>query len=561
MFLLLQGPPGYRRSSAKEILTGLGFTVKTEDCPTNRFGEISLQILEGKKNPLQINFYGQGPIQIREAISAHITWQDIELPLFTPFIEKLPYPHCLPSFRLEHYKGEVPAVYLVSQNHYLVPADIFGEAGALLFLVGCEKWSKDRHQRLPDKAHLPLRLGFTEKAVVNRIAQFILELLSTLCTRHGIILPRLLPWPYSAPMAGAITFDLDLFRSYQRLSSFIEPLYHLYRRNFKEIPKSLSSFLAPLSAENKAHFNFESIFSSLSEIGARATFFLASAHAGRRHPLDPDYHLDEPVARRAIMAFKKNRGEIALHSGYQALYDENKLNAQKNYLQEVTGRQVHGNRTHYLRLNYPQSFHLLTQESFDYDSSLGFSTAASFRTGYCLPYHPLPTETDQQLLEMAPIAMDTALFHHLKLKGEQARALVNRLTEEVKRYSGLGVYIFHDFYFSGEFPEMQTTFQHTISKLNRLGAWLVPLEEINNWWRKRTGVTLKATRKKRGWEVTVIPKESVDGLGLVLLGKPRGRVTGNIGNERFSQRYSADNPILLPPLGPDRTAILRLEEY
>lgn len=237
------------------------------------------------------------------------------------------------------------------------------------------------------------------------------------------------------------------------------------------------------------------------------------------------------------------------------------MNAQKNYLQEVTGRQVYGNRTHYLRLNYPQSFHLLTQDGFDYDSSLSFSTTAGFRSGYCLPYHPLPTETDQQLLEMAPITMDTALFHHLELKGEQAQALVNRLTEEARRYSGLGVYIFHDFYFSEEFPEMQTTFQHIINKLNRSGAWLVPLEEINNWWRKRNGVTLKTTRKKRGWEVTVVPKESVEGLGLVFLGKPRGRATGNIGNERFSQRYSADNPIILPALRPDQPGILRLEEY
>jgi peptidoglycan/xylan/chitin deacetylase (PgdA/CDA1 family) len=559
MPLLLQGPPGHRRNSARELLAGLGFTIQTEDSPASRFGEVSLQVLEGKRSLLQIHFYGQGYIRMGETIGAHISGQGVEFPLFTPFLEKLPYPRHLPNFQIEHHKGKSPAVYLISQSRYLVSADIFGEAGALLYFLGNEGWSRDSHQRLADRAHLPHQLGFPEKAVVNRVAQFILELLSLLCSRHGIALPRLLPWPNSSPMAAAITFDLDLFRPHQRISSFLEPLYHLYKRDFKELPRSLISLPSALSAGNRIHFNLESIFSSLSQAGAQATFFLASAHAGQRHPLDPDYHLDEPVARQSIIAIKKNSGEIALHSGYQALYDEKKLRAQKNYLQAVTGEQIRGNRTHYLRLKYPQSFHLLTQGGFSYDSSLSFSTTAGFRTGYCLPFFPLLIAPSRQVLEMAPMVMDTVLFHRLGLDSKRVQVLVEQLTEEVRRSSGLGIYIFHDFYCGEDFREMQATFQHILKRLNRAGAWMAPLGEINNWWRKRAGVTLQTKRKNRGWETIITASENVEGLSLTFPGMARGKVTGRMGNERFSQRYSADQPLLLPPLKTGEVGILLWE--
>lgn len=560
MRLLLRGPRGYRRSAALELLGGLGLCPKMEEGTANRFGELSLLITDRSKIHLRIDLWGEGPIQTQQEVSAHLSWNEGSLPIFTPYLKDVPYTSVLKGVKLTDETSVMPALYRVGRSHYLIPVDLFGQAGALLYLLGHRSWHKDDHLRYADRYHLPVILGLSEETPVNAVARFILDLLSALCKKHNLLLPRLLPWPNSAPFAGALTFDLDGFRPQARIPSLAEPFYNLLKGRFKRLPASLGTAAASLGSGNAPRFNLPTILSRMERIAARATFFISASHAGRRHLLDADYHLDEPITRRCISAIKNGPGEIALHAGYKALFTDKELQAQKECLENVAGEVVVGSRSHYLRLQYPKGFNRLAGVGISYDSTLAFSTIAGFRAGYCLPFRPLPGEENVNILEMPPMAMDTILFQVMKLDHNQAKALLKRLIQRVAGYNGLAVYILHDYYFSpGEFRHMQDTFNDVINMLGRPGAWMATLKEIDLWWRKRGGVIAEADRKDRRWEFHISSKDKIEGLTLTILGKVRGRLEGKFSGGSVSKPVAEGEPITLPPLTAGETGLLKLE--
>src|SRR5665647_2840379 len=104
--------------------------------------------------------------------------------------------------------------------------------------------------------------------------------------------------------------------------------------------------------------------------------------------------------------------EVGLHGGYYSFDNLEAIKKEKKRLEVVLGKKVLGFRNHYLRFKTPDSWEILADASFRYDSTFGHSNSAGFRNGMCHPFRPYNLKEDREIriLEIPLVIMDVALF-------------------------------------------------------------------------------------------------------------------------------------------------------
>ena len=158
-----------------------------------------------------------------------------------------------------------------------------------------------------------------------------------------------------------------------------------------------------------------------------------------------------PLARvHTVLRDVHARGhEVGLHPSYDTYRDAARLEQELARLRaacaEVGVQQASwGGRQHFLRWA-PLTWQLWEDAGLAYDSTLGWSEAAGFRTGVCYEYPAFNLETRRmlQLRERPLIAMDTTFVQHLDL-GDAALAAMVALKDTCRRYDGDFVLLWHN---------------------------------------------------------------------------------------------------------------------
>ncbi|AAM07795.1 polysaccharide deacetylase family protein [Methanosarcina acetivorans] len=325
-----------------------------------------------------------------------------------------------------------------------------------------------REEYCPEKLDEHGRFLFAEKYLKNasepEVSRFLVD--------HGMEVE----FPENRTFAVCLTHDMD---------DIYPPLSHCLLSSaccLKDLDlRGLESqFLWKFrGAEYSPYLNFSEIMDLEEDLGAKSSFYFI---ASRKDPKRFRYDIEDLEGSLGEIS---DRGwEAGLHGGYYSYNDPEALKREKERLEAVLGKKVLGFRNHYLRFKTPETWELLADAGFGYDSTFGFSDSVGFRNGMCHPFRPYNLNEDREIdiLEIPLTVMDVALF---KASGsfEEAWRCTKDLIDTTARFNGVITLLWHNFVFGCSFrKDWIKLYENALQYCSEKGAWMTSGEEIYRWW-------------------------------------------------------------------------------
>ncbi len=223
--------------------------------------------------------------------------------------------------------------------------------------------------------------------------------------------------------------------------------------------------------------NFQEIIRLEQEYGATSSFFfLATDRDFRRFR----YRIED--LETDIGCIRDQNHEVGLHGGYGTYDDCAAMAVEKARLEKVLNSEIVGYRNHYLQFRVPQTWHLLQESGFKYDTTFGYPNAMGFRNGMCHPYWPFDINSGRHIdiLEIPLGIMDV----HLPERGSaETWSAVAGMVDGVEACHGILTLNFHNDTFSNAGKRGRSSIYRKILDLGRQkNAWMTSGEEIYRWW-------------------------------------------------------------------------------
>lgn len=169
------------------------------------------------------------------------------------------------------------------------------------------------------------------------------------------------------------------------------------------------------------------------QYGVRALYFMMSGPSGYGR-YDTRYDIRSKPAKKIAALIKEADMEIGLHGSFYAK-DRNSYRIEKEAIEKATGVQITAHRNHYLRFDPVRLPLQLEAAGIDTDYSIGFTSEAGFRSGYCSSYR-MPDIIHSRISNVTqiPLLMMDRL-NHLD-KGEQFFDTYSNLLDQIKQLNG-----------------------------------------------------------------------------------------------------------------------------
>ncbi|MDI6720317.1 MAG: polysaccharide deacetylase family protein [Methanomicrobiales archaeon] len=223
--------------------------------------------------------------------------------------------------------------------------------------------------------------------------------------------------------------------------------------------------------------NFREIMRLEQEYGATSSFFFLAADRDFRRFR---YRLEDLEADIGCICDQNH--EVGLHGGCGTYCDHAAMTLEKARLERVVNHEIIGYRSHYLQFRVPQTWLLLHESGFKYDSTFGYPDAMGFRNGMCHPYWPFDLKSGRYIdvLEIPLGIMDV----HLPAGGSaEAWSAVAGMVDVVAACRGILTLNFHNDTFSNAGKRGRSRVFRKILDLGRQNnAWMTSGEEIYRWW-------------------------------------------------------------------------------
>ena len=315
-------------------------------------------------------------------------------------------------------------------------------AGAFFMLSRYEETvvtSVDRFARFPAESSIACQEGFLQEPVVNQYAEQLLKML-----RIAGFTGERRRWWGTAPWAIALTHDID------ELHRFPMNVLDIARYVMGRVPAGtpklgalLQDYLRTISHRKADEYDcLREMAAWEASIGIHASYYLMGDCSGW---WGADYAADAPEVMAAMGTIAGMGHEIGFHAGYSAYEDAQRFHSELSRVRSA-GIPVAGGRQHYLRWRTPFTWRLWEGAGLAYDATLGYSKAAGFRCGTCLPFRPYDMEMDSEmsLWEWPLMFMDAT---YIMSWSEGTKAL-DRLVQECHHYGGVLVLLWHNAFWS-----------------------------------------------------------------------------------------------------------------
>jgi peptidoglycan/xylan/chitin deacetylase (PgdA/CDA1 family) len=242
--------------------------------------------------------------------------------------------------------------------------------------------------------------------------------------------------------------------------------------------RALSSVPVHRLRRTDPNWSFERVISIERERGAGSTFFVMAGHRHAADGASPETY--DRLRPRLVETLRAGRAEIGLHGSYTAAEDPDRLQAEKDALEELAGP-VLGQRYHYLRID-PHRCLALVAAGFKYDSSLGFPGAIGFRAGIAHPFRPWDFATERPLdLVEIPLAVMDATFEerYLNLSAPQTEPHLMQLLEWAAEHGGGFSVLWHtDRFDPASSQRWDQLYERMIDKVYELGGVCMSAGEL-----------------------------------------------------------------------------------
>lgn len=292
-------------------------------------------------------------------------------------------------------------------------------------------------------------------------------------------------YPDDKKFAVVLTHDIDdVFLTLRHaLRSFIPFPINKDFFGFKKL------LITKIREKKSPYLNFSKIIDLEKKYNAKSSFyFLADENDifGNKYLLE---NLQEEIS------YIIDEGcEIGLHTGYNAFDNLYDIKKQKNKIEQIIQKRIISVRNHLLRFKIPESWELLSDAGFEYDTSLGYYDMIGFRNGMCHPFQPFNLIKNKkiEISEIPVCVIDIALFSYMKINAIKSWEYIKNLIDTVERFGGVVTILWHNWTFS--FPvsyaglfgvEWTKLYEKILIYCTKKNSWITNGYEIYKHYKKQ----------------------------------------------------------------------------
>lgn len=295
----------------------------------------------------------------------------------------------------------------------------------------------DVHGRFPASESLAFKNGFLEFPVVD---MWLHSLKNKIKNRY----PELVfQEPY---FESKVTYDIDANFKFKG-RSFSNNLLALGKDLLTLQWKNLADRISVLSGSKDDPWDIYEKLTRLTKGYEIDTLFFFLCTSGTQ--FDRNLSFDHPSTTALLDSLKKN-AEPGLHPSYYSSGDAERLQQEKEMLEEKLGETVFSSRQHFLRFSFPVTFNTLLASGIRNEYSILFPDAPGFRAGTAKPFYfyDLQEEKETELKFFPGCWMDSIFVHYRREDAERAFVKAKELMDRIQQYGGIFIPVFHNNYLS-----------------------------------------------------------------------------------------------------------------
>lgn len=244
----------------------------------------------------------------------------------------------------------------------------------------------------------------------------------------------------------------------------LKPAHFDKKRLFKSAYNAIIPTLFP-GFKADPWWNFKELRQLERQHGIKSVWYFLNKDGS---PHDAKYHLEEKRITNLIAYLQQEDCEVGLHGSIQTAMDLSSMQQAYNRVGKASKEKVVGTRQHFLKFHYPDTLKIQESVGLKYDTSMGYAEHEGFRNSYCYPFKPFDHESDQMMdiWEFPLVVMDTTLFGYRKLKYNEMKQSINLLIDEVSKFGGLFVMLWHNCNFDEyQYPGIQEFYKETLTQI------------------------------------------------------------------------------------------------
>ncbi|MWV40042.1 polysaccharide deacetylase family protein [Natrialba sp. INN-245] len=268
------------------------------------------------------------------------------------------------------------------------------------------------------------------------------------------------------------------------LTHDVDRVYKTFQSPFYAVRDRDPSHLRSLVSSEQPYWQFEEIMELEEELGVRSSFYFLTEKdlfrdKGPRDWVKPKnwklfagrYDITNEELVDVIRSLDQGGWEVGLHGSYESYTDPERLQYEKETLEDIVGHEITGGRQHYLNLNEPETWEYHRKIGLQYDASLGSTSEFGFQHAH-KPVRPFNDEfVVFPLTAMEVAVMDGGL--------EVAKKRVERLLEKAVEQHAVITVLWHPRFFNDdEFPGYRQLYRWLIRNAQKRDAWIGSCEKL-----------------------------------------------------------------------------------
>ena len=345
---------------------------------------------------------------------------------------------------------DIPVIYgddefRIDGNEIICGIDIF--ASSFFMLTRWEEYvnkTRDLHNRFPATASLAYKYDFLNRPLVNEYVEMLWNILKYLgCNQKR----------KERKYELVLTHDIDNIFKWKNFGLFVRNIAgDIIKRNnaslalenirqyFGKYPYDMFDFLMDLSEKK----------------GVKSHFFFMS---GGTSKFDNNYSINQTFVKK-IREKIVNRGHlIGFHPSYNSYNNQRQWEKEYSILSTEFSQKVKIGRQHFLRFKVPTTWQIWEDNNMKWDSTLTYPKKEGFRCGTCYEYSifNILSRKKLKLKEMPLTVMEVTMVGYQNLKPKIMEKKIIKLINDVKKYNGKFVLLWHNSSFNNKYREKYIT--------------------------------------------------------------------------------------------------------
>ncbi len=354
------------------------------------------------------------------------------------------------SFAIINWKS-LPTFFHTDENAD-IPFDLF--AASFFLLTRYEEYYsvKDEHGRFCARDSVAYKNNFLNMPLVDL---WVNELRKIIAERFPGSNPKI-PGFRFVP-----TIDIDNAFAYLHKDLLRQTVGFASNILKMRLHELLFRFQVIAKIKNDPYDSYQKLFSLL-EGHPDAIWFILG---GKRGKYDRNISL-ESKQMKVLVGRIAERFRIGIHPSYASDLQVDRVKNEHSALEKIAKKRVSTSRQHYLRVNLPHTYRILSSLGICEDYSMGYSNEVGFRASTCTPFQFYDLLSEKVLpLTIVPFqVMDRALLNSYAKHPEKAVEEALVLASRVKQVGGTFVLAWHNETLSGinEWSGWETVFERIV---------------------------------------------------------------------------------------------------